>query len=80
MMYQGISIAGAILVLIGFAGLQFGRLDRESRAFNWLNLTGSALLAWVAIVDQRIGFIVLEVSWALFSIPPLLRRSPPPLG
>jgi len=33
------------------------------------------LLLWVALVDRRWGFILLEAVWALVSIPPLLRRS-----
>jgi hypothetical protein len=61
------------MVLIGYATLQSGFLTREDRLFNWLNFVGSALLAWVAIVDRRWGFILLEVIWALLSIPPLVR-------
>lgn len=75
MLYQLISVIGAVLILLGYAGLQTRRLSRDDRAFNLLNLVGSSLLAWIAIVDQRSGFILLEVIWALLSIPPLLRRS-----
>lgn len=74
--YQVVSLSGAILVLIGYAALQRGWLGREDRLFNLINFVGSALLAWVAINDRRWGFIVLEVIWALLSIPPLLRRPP----
>jgi hypothetical protein len=38
-----------------------------------LNFVGSGLLAWVAIHDRRAGFIILEVVWALASLPPLFR-------
>lgn len=72
--YQVVSLSGAILVLIGYAALQRGLLQREDRWFNLLNFVGSALLAWIAILDRRWGFILLEVVWALLSIPPLLRR------
>ena len=72
--YQTISLTGAGLVLIGYAALQRGLLSREDRLFNLLNFVGSALLAWVAIGDRRLGFIALEVIWALLSVPPLLRR------
>ena len=74
MLFQLLSLAGAALVLIAFIALQLGRMEREDVAFNALNLIGSAALAWVAIVDRRLGFIVLEVSWAGFSLLPLLRR------
>lgn len=73
-LYQLISISGAVMVLVGYAALQRGWLDRQDRWFNLLNFVGSALLAWVAIEDRRWGFIALEVIWALLSIPPLIRR------
>lgn len=74
MSYQLLSLAGAALVLVAFVALQLGRMEREDVAFNVLNFFGSVLLAWVAIVDHRLGFIVLEVSWAIFSLVPLARR------
>jgi hypothetical protein len=79
MLYQLVSVAGAIMILLAYAGNQRGFMDRRRPAYNLLNLIGSGLLAWIAIVDGRIGFIFLESAWALLSIPPLLaRRSPPP--
>lgn len=74
MLYQVISIFGALLVLGAYAALQQGRLSREDRVFNLMNLVGSWLLTWVAVVDRRWGFIGLEFAWGLLSIPPLLRR------
>jgi hypothetical protein len=73
MFYQAISIIGAILILAAYVALQRGRLGREHRSFNVLNFVGSALLTWVAVIDQRVGFIVLEGAWALLSIPGMLR-------
>jgi len=66
-------MAGAALLLIGFVSLQAGRMRNDGAAFNVLNFVGSGLLAWVAIHDRRAGFIVLEVVWALASLPPLRR-------
>ena len=76
--YQVVSLSGAVLVLIGYTGLQRGWMARDDRSFNALNLVGSLLLAWIAIADRRWGFILLEVAWALLSLPPLLRRSRTP--
>lgn len=76
MLYQIISVAGAIMILIAYAGNQRGWMDKASAAYNLLNLIGSGLLAWIAIVDHRLGFIFLETAWALLSIPPLLARKP----
>ena len=75
MVYQLISLLGAGMVLLAYLGYQRGWMSREQRSYNLLNLVGSAILAWVAIVDRRWGFIALEVIWALLSIPPLLRAS-----
>jgi hypothetical protein len=76
--YQVVSVTGAVMILLGYAALQRGTLGRDDRLFNLLNLVGSSLLAWVAIVDRRWGFILLEVIWALLSLPPLLRRKRAP--
>jgi hypothetical protein len=70
---QLLSLVGAALVLIPFVALQLGRMEREDVAFNLLNFVGSSFLAWVAIADHRLGFIVLEVVWAIFSLVPLIR-------
>lgn len=72
MLHQLASVAGAIMVLLAYLGYQRGWMSKEQPGYNVLNLVGSALLAWVAIVDRRWGFILLEVSWALLSVPPLV--------
>jgi uncharacterized membrane protein len=68
------SVTGAVLVLIAFACLQMGKLDRESRWFNLLNFVGSFLLGLVAVHNQSWGFIGLEFIWAALSLPPLFRK------
>jgi hypothetical protein len=73
-LYQLISLIGAAIVLVGYAGLQLGRLDRRGAWFNALNLVGSLFLLWVAVHDRRAGFIALEAIWAGFSLPPLAMR------
>ena len=75
---QAVAVVGALLVLAGYLALQTGRLGRESRVFNALNFFGSALLTWVAIVDRRWGFILLEGVWALLSVPAMVWRRPDP--
>ena len=76
MFYQLISVIGAVMILVAYAGNQRGWMGRENRAYNILNFVGSALLAWVAVVDRRAGFIFLEGAWALLSIPGMLARRP----
>jgi hypothetical protein len=72
-LYQTISLIGAALLLVGFVGMQMRRMRNDGAWFNLLNFCGSALLAWVAIHDRRAGFIILEVVWAIASLPPLYR-------
>jgi hypothetical protein len=71
--YQLISLVGAALLLIAFVAMQMRRMRNDGAWFNVLNFMGSALLAWVAIHDRRAGFIILEVVWALASLPPLYK-------
>ncbi len=78
MFFQILSIIGAGMVLFAYAANQRGRLTRDDKWYHVLNLVGSALLTIVAVIDRRVGFILLEGLWAIFSIPPLLaRRSRP---
>ncbi len=70
---QVVSLVGAFLILIAYAGIQRTWLKPQSKLYALLNLVGSLLLLWVAVNDRRMGFILLEALWALVSIPPLLR-------
>lgn len=71
---QVVSIIGSILILGAYFALQRGMLRSEQRGYSVLNFVGAALLAWVAVVEWQIGFIVLEGTWALLSLPGMLRR------
>ncbi len=73
MFYQSISLVGAALLLVGFGAMQMRRMRNDGAWFNALNLAGSCLLAWVAIHDRRAGFIILEVVWAIVSLPALYK-------
>ncbi len=75
MFYQGVSLAGALLILVAYIALQIGWMSGRDRSFNIMNFVGSALLAWVAVIDWRVGFIVLEGAWALISLAGIFRRS-----
>lgn len=67
------SLVGAALILGAYIALQRGWLPRESRQYNALNLVGSLLLTWSAVRDWNLGFIILEASWALLSLPGTIR-------
>ena len=74
MLYQALSLLGAVLVLGAFGLLNAGRLRPTDVSYGLVNFFGAALLTWVAVVDRRAGFIVLEGTWALLSLVPLFRR------
>ena len=74
MLQQIISLAGAFLILVAYLANSKGWLGAKDPAYNVMNLVGALLLLWIALVDQRAGFVILETSWALIAIPPLLRR------
>lgn len=73
MLEQLISLVGASLILLAYLANNKAWLGPRDRAYNLMNLIGGLLLLWVALVDRRAGFVVLELAWALIAIPPLLR-------
>lgn len=64
-MDQLVQIAGALLILVAYAGAQAGRLDQHSVSYLVLNLVGSAILAVLAAIDEQYGFLLLEGVWAI---------------
>jgi len=61
-------IVGAVLVLIGFVAAQRGSLSTHSVAYLVLNVVGGLILAVVALVEQDLGFLLLEVVWTIVSL------------
>ena len=70
-----ISVLGAAALLIAFVGAQRGaeRLRVGTPLYNAFNLVGALILLYVAVIDRRAGFIILEAVWAAMTIPPLYR-------
>lgn len=72
---QVISVIGSIIILGAYFALQRKMIRAEQRAYSVLNFVGAGLLAWVAVAESQVGFILLEGTWALLSIPGMLRRA-----
>jgi hypothetical protein len=62
-----LQLIGAILVLVGFAGVQFGWTRADAWGYLVVNTVGSAILAGLALADDQWGFLLLEGVWALVS-------------
>jgi hypothetical protein len=72
-MLQLLSVLGALFILLPFAASQLGRLQIQSFSYQILNFLGAASLGYVAIVDRRVGFILLEGVWTAMSLYGLYR-------
>lgn len=80
MVYQLISLVGALMILGAYAAYQRGLMGRESRWYNVLNFAGAGLLTIVAIEGRQWGFMLLEGTWAALSLIPLVRARRPAAG
>lgn len=75
---QLVSLAGAALILYAYLALQRAWMSRESRRYNAVNLAGSLLLTYAAVRNWNVGFIILEGSWAILSLPGTVRGTARP--
>ena len=73
-MDQIVQVLGSVLILIAFVGAQRGRLATDARAYLWLNLVGSVILAVLAAHERQFGFLLLEFCWAVVAGVSLLRN------
>ncbi len=64
MLFQVLSVVGALMVLTAYALIQSGIWRELDTGYLALNIIGSLLLGIVAIEDQRAVFILLEFAWA----------------
>jgi len=65
---QAASFAGALMILVAYAGQQMGWMNPRSTRYNVLNAIGSGILWYIALHPFQIGFIVLEGTWTIISL------------
>jgi hypothetical protein len=80
MLLQVISVFGALAILGAYAANLLSWLGPANLSYSVANLIGSGILTFIAIVDQQLGFILLEGVWALVSLWGMIRvlRGRPP--
>ena len=67
-MLQAISVLGALAILGAYAANLFGWVSPSNLWYSVANFLGSAVLTVIAVIDQQLGFILLEGTWALVSL------------
>jgi hypothetical protein len=67
-----LELGGAVSILAAFTLGQLRLLDQHSLVYLTLNLVGSAVLAVIAFVDERWGFLLLEGVWSIVSAASLI--------
>ena len=67
--YQLVSIAGSVLLLVAYGGLQLGILNaRTSYVYQLFNVFGAACLTYSVIEPFNSGVFITESCWTVFSI------------
>lgn len=79
---QGVSLVGAVLILIAYGGQQYAGMKSDGARYALLNLVGSLLLAASAVRPLNAGVLGLETVWAIISVGILVKalRRPRPTG
>ena len=67
-------VIGVLLILIAYAGAQFGRLEPRRAPALLLNLCGAGLILWSLAYRFNLAAFLMEAAWALVALFGLARR------
>lgn len=71
--HELVGLAGVVLVLLAYFGLQSGRMRGDGIAFQLVNILGAGGIAVSLVYDFNLSAMVIEVSWIAISIYGLVR-------
>jgi hypothetical protein len=70
-----LQVAGALLILAGFAAVQAGRLDPARLPYLSINALGAGVLFVLAFLERQWGFVLLEGTWTAVSLAGMARAA-----
>ena len=70
---EAAGVAGVLLILIAYAGAQFGRLPPRQTPALLLNLIGAGLILWSLTYRFNLAAFLMEAAWALLALYGLVR-------
>ena len=68
-----VGVAGGALILVAYAGAQFGRLEPRRVPALLLNLVGACLILVSLAFRFNLAAVLMEAAWALVAIYGLVR-------
>ncbi len=68
-----VGVAGVALILVAYAGAQFGRLEPRRAPALLLNLVGACLILVSLAFRFNLAAVLMEAAWALVAIYGLVR-------
>ncbi|WP_175946285.1 hypothetical protein [Caballeronia sp. BCC1704] len=68
-----VGIIGVLCYQAAYAGLQFGRLQREDRSYVLLNLFGPICLLYSLLFHFNLAAVISQLLWLAFSCPSAMK-------
>ena len=63
-----IGLTGMTLILLAFLLDELGKLSQKDKSYQVMNILGSGLLAWYAILLGSWPFLILNIVWCAVAL------------